>query len=438
MRAADAEGGRITVREVPSPEPGPGEALLRVLACGVCGSDLHHFAGRAVDAAPLVYGHEFAAEVLAYGPGTSGPPAGTRVCAVPQAGGEIVGLSERHPGGFAERVVVAADMLHPIPAHVPSDHASLTEPLAVGGHAVAAANLHPTDVALVLGCGPIGLSVIAALKSAPGPGVPVIAADLSPARRALARRMGADEVVDPVGGDDPSARLGAHGVALAPSGASLRGGVDGPGAVVFECVGVPGMLGEVFAGAPPHARVVVAGACMEPDTVLPVLGIVKELRLSFVFGYTRAEFAGALAAIASGAVDPAPMITGTFTLDGVAGAFTALADPERHAKILVHPSEDAPAPGDEHAAGAGHAGHPRRQDGAGVRRPRQGAAVRPLRGPDVAVARPQGVARPLRGQGEAAGRSRDAAGVPGNVAGWVGRAVGPLGTWAGRGVEEAG
>lgn len=387
MRAAVAEGGRITVRDLAEPEPGPGEVLLSVLACGVCGSDLHHFAGRASDAAPLVYGHEFAAEVVAYGPGASGPAPGTRVCAVPQAGGELVGLSERYPGGFGERLVVAADMLIPIPDHVPTEHAALTEPLAVGAHAVAAAELtlpgvgadraiHPgtastrdaspglasvsapgsgfgsvpdsgsvpgprpdapaAPVALIIGCGPIGLAVLAGVK-AQTPDLPVIAADLSPGRRALAARMGADEVVDPADGD-PYGRLAAYGVEADPGAGSLRAG-DRSGAVIFECVGVPGMLQKVFAGAPPKSRVVVAGACMEPDTIMPVLALVKELRVAFVFGYTRDEFAATLDAIAGGAVDPAPMITGNVGLDGVAEAFTALGDPERHAKILVHPGE---------------------------------------------------------------------------------------------------
>jgi len=337
MRAAVAAGGRIAVRDVPAPEPGPGEALLSVLACGVCGSDLHHFAGRAPDAAPLVYGHEFTAEVVAYGPGASGPPPGTRVCAVPQAGGEIVGLSERYPGGFGERVVVAADMLVPIPDHVPADHAALTEPLAVGVHTVAAAGLAP-GVALIIGCGPIGLAVLAALK-AEAPAVPVVAADLSPARRALAVRMGADEVVDPADAE-PYERLGAYGVGTAMGAGSLRT-AGASGAVIFECVGVPGMLQQVFTGAPPKTQVVVAGACMEPDTVVPVLAVVKELRLAFVFGYTREEFARALDLIAAGRVDPAPMVTATVGLDGVAEAFTALAGPERHVKILVHPREGA-------------------------------------------------------------------------------------------------
>lgn len=331
-----AEGGRIAVRDLAEPVPGPGEALLSVLACGVCGSDLHHFAGRAADAAPLVYGHEFAGEVVAYGPDATGPAPGTRVCAVPQAGGEIVGLSERYPGGFGERLVVAADMLIPIPDHVSTEHAALTEPLAVGAHAAAAGQPAGGDVALIIGCGPIGLAVLVSIK-AQAPGVPVIATDLSPARRALAARMGADEVIDPADGD-PYARLASYGVESEPGAGSLRGD-QRSGAVIFECVGMPGMLQKVFEGAPPKSRVVVAGACMEPDTIMPILALVKELRVAFVFGYTHDEFAATLGSIADGSVDPAPLISGNVGLDGVADAFTALGDPERHVKILVHPRE---------------------------------------------------------------------------------------------------
>lgn len=334
MRAAVAEGGRITVREIAEPVPGPGQALLSVLACGVCGSDLHHFAGRAADAAPLVYGHEFAAEVVAYGPGAGGPPPGTRVCAIPTAGGavndlgEVVGLSENLPGGFGERLVVDAGVLVPIPDHVPTEHAALTEPLAVGAHAAATGRPVAGDTALIIGCGPIGLAVLAALR-ANHPGVRVIAADLSPARRALAVRMGADEAV---GEADPYARL----ADVEPAAA----GEEAP-VVIYECVGVPGMLQKIIDGAPARSRVVVAGVCQEPDTILPVSAILKELRLAFVFGYTFGEFTATLGAIASGAVDPAPMITANVGLDGVEQAFADLGDPETHVKILVHPAGGA-------------------------------------------------------------------------------------------------
>jgi len=108
--------------------------------------------------------------------------------------------------------------------------------------------------------------------------------------------------------------------------------------VVFECVGVPGVLDQVMAAAPRGGRIVVVGVCMEPDTIHPLLGIVKELNLQFVLGYTPEEFAATLRHIADGAIPVTPLITGHVGLDGVAAAFEELGSPERHAKILVHPS----------------------------------------------------------------------------------------------------
>jgi threonine dehydrogenase-like Zn-dependent dehydrogenase len=102
-------------------------------------------------------------------------------------------------------------------------------------------------------------------------------------------------------------------------------------------VGVPGVLDQLMAASPRGTRIVVVGVCMEADTIHPMLGISKELNLQFVLGYTQDEFAATLGHIASGAIPVAPLITGTVGLDGVAGAFEALASPDRHAKILVRP-----------------------------------------------------------------------------------------------------
>jgi len=109
-------------------------------------------------------------------------------------------------------------------------------------------------------------------------------------------------------------------------------------AVVFECVGVPGVLDELMAASPRGTRIVVVGVCMEPDTIHPMLGISKELNLQFVLAYTPDEFAATLRHLAEGEISAAPLITGEVGLDGVAQAFTDLASPERHAKILVRPS----------------------------------------------------------------------------------------------------
>jgi threonine dehydrogenase-like Zn-dependent dehydrogenase len=109
------------------------------------------------------------------------------------------------------------------------------------------------------------------------------------------------------------------------------------GPVVFECVGVPGMIDALVGQAPLRSRVIVVGVCMEPDTIRPAVAIGKEIDLRFVFGYDPAEFHQTLQWLASGRVDPTPLVTGTVGLDGVAGAFEDLAAADRHAKILIRP-----------------------------------------------------------------------------------------------------
>jgi len=357
MRAAVMRGGTLVADELPDPEPRRGEVLVRTLACGICGSDLHVLehteqfaeASRALSGSSLdpgrdlVMGHEFCAEILDHGPGTAGTlPVGTRVCSMPTLirDGAIaaVGFSHDFPGGYAERMVLTEALLLPVPNGLATERAALTEPMAVGWHAVAMARLAPDDVPLVIGCGPVGLAVVAALKHL-GAG-PIIAADFSPARRKLAEIMGADIVIDPAHHSpymswEDAARASAQGrrAEINPlSGERLL-----PPGVFFECVGVPGVIDQMMAGAARGCRFVVVGVCMEQDQVRPLLGIVKELNLQFVLGYTPEEFAVTLHHIAQGNLPVEPLITGRVGIDAVAGAFADLKSPERHAKILVEP-----------------------------------------------------------------------------------------------------
>jgi threonine dehydrogenase-like Zn-dependent dehydrogenase len=108
-------------------------------------------------------------------------------------------------------------------------------------------------------------------------------------------------------------------------------------ALIFECVGVPGVIQQVFEGAPRDARIVIVGVCMETDRHEPMLGIMKELNVQYVLGYTPAEFASSLKLIADGKVDAASLITGKVGVDGVASAFNDLGNPEQHTKIIVEP-----------------------------------------------------------------------------------------------------
>ncbi len=340
MRAAVMRNRQIVVDTLPDPEPGPCEVLVKTLACGICGSDLHALthADKLVEAAresgapfgmdpsrDIVMGHEFCAEVIDYGPDTTGnAKPGERVVSMPLLFRGMtphgIGYSNEVPGGYGELMVLAASLALPVPNGLSTDRAALTEPMAVGWHAVEMARLQPHDAALVVGCGPVGLAVVAALALR---GVePIVAADYSPARRALARAMGAHVVADP---------------REQPVVDTYREAADLRPAVFFECVGVPGMLRELMRTAQRGTRIVVAGVCMDDDTIRPMIGINKELSVQFVLGYTPGEFMETLAAIADGRIDVAPLVTGTVGVEGVAQAFRDLANPDRHAKILVEP-----------------------------------------------------------------------------------------------------
>jgi threonine dehydrogenase-like Zn-dependent dehydrogenase len=355
MRAAVMRNQRIVVDTIPEPVPGTGEVVVKTLACGICGSDLHALkhARELVDAAresgapfvvdpdrDIVMGHEFCAEIVDFGPGCQRSlTSGTRICSMPLLfrpdSLHGIGYSNDFPGGYGEYMVLSEMLLLPIPNGLDTRLAALTEPMAVGLHAVEKASLTSGDVPLVIGCGPVGLAVIAALKLKGA--APIVAADFSAARRELAEVMGADVVVDPAL-DSPYRRWeelakpdGVTPVLPLPLGPVLRPGV------FFECVGLPGIIDQMMKGAPRGARIIVVGVCMEQDRMRPMLGINKELSLQFVLGYEPHEFAGTLANIADGNVVVEPLITGSVGIDGVAAAFDELASPDKHAKILVRP-----------------------------------------------------------------------------------------------------
>lgn len=337
MRAAVLRDGRMVYRDdVPEPVPEPGQVLVGVRTCGICGSDLHFAAhgsevvamtaqvagdagGMGIDLDRDIFmGHEFSAEVLEAGPDTETHPPGTLVTSIPvllsAKGFEPIVYSNSTIGGYAERMLLSAPLLLPIPNGLDLKHASLTEPMAVGLHAVNKSNIAPGETALVLGCGPIGIAIVAALHAR---GVEtVVASDFSPKRRELATAMGAHQTLDPAQGSPFDT--------VKP-------------AVVFEAVGIPGIIDDVLLRARPGTRLVVAGVCMQPDTVHPFFAIAKEINVQFVLAYTPDEFADSLRSLAEGEIDVTPVITGEVGLDGVGAAFDDLADPERHCKILVTP-----------------------------------------------------------------------------------------------------
>jgi threonine dehydrogenase-like Zn-dependent dehydrogenase len=385
MRAVVCQNAELEVVDLPEPTPARGQVRLEVLRCGICGSDLH--ARHGIDAwaelaasigydrfgrseQPVVFGHEFSGAVAEYGPGTRRKlPTGAPVVALPllrnASGVDATGLSQHAPGAYAEQLLVQESLMMPVPNGLPADVAALTEPMAVAWHAVRRGEVGKRDVAIVIGCGPVGLGVILCLKAQ---GVKtVVASDFSPGRRALARACGADVVVDPavespfaggkerghlvnapdafelaVGTREKLERLPIGWWHLWRLGEKLGAMPKRP--VVFECVGVPGMISDIVDGAPLFSRVVVVGVCVGPDRLTPAMAINKEIDLRFVLAYTPLEFRDTLHALAEGELDPRPLMTGTVGLDGVDAAFTALGDPEGQAKILIDPRSPATAP----------------------------------------------------------------------------------------------
>jgi threonine dehydrogenase-like Zn-dependent dehydrogenase len=342
-----ARDKRLVVDDVQEPTPAHGDVLVAARACGICGSDLHTLrhaehlpavaAATGTDAgfdpeADYHLGHEWVAEVLDHGPAASASPAvapGDLVVSIPYLLRDTtlvpLGFSNDYPAGFAQRFLLTADFCLKVPNGLDARRAALTEPMAVGLHGVNMSGITQGDAAVVVGCGPIGLALIAWLRTR---GIePIVASDLSAPRRELALAIGAHEVVDPR--DEPVIDAWRR---VDPTGATgLRP------LVVFEAVGVPGMLDDVVFAAPSRSRVLVAGVCMQPDTFRPLLAVIKELNLQFVYAYEPGEFADTLRAIAEGDIDVTPFLTGTVGFDGVAAAFTTLEGADAHVKILVEP-----------------------------------------------------------------------------------------------------
>jgi len=327
MRAAVLnQDHELEVAEVPDPSPGTGELVLQVAACGICGSDLKL---RPSMPAGLVMGHEFCGEIVAVG--ADADPAwriGRHVTALPLIGcghclaclagepahcqtGDMVGVGGS-PGGFAEYVRVHQRETVGLPPSLEPALGALVEPLAVGLHAVERASIHAGDRVLVVGAGPVGLSVIA--WAARSGAAELVVSDPSTVRRAAAEQFGATRVIDPE--TEP-----------------LETRYD----VVIECVGLPGMTDTCARAAALHGHVVIVGVCTKPDPYVPIVAVMKELTMDFVVYYTRREFFSVVDALAQDAIDPAAFVTKRVGLDGTNAAFTELTEAKDQRKILVVP-----------------------------------------------------------------------------------------------------
>jgi (R,R)-butanediol dehydrogenase/meso-butanediol dehydrogenase/diacetyl reductase len=327
----------LVIENVPDPICGPHDLILRVKNCGICGSDLHMT--EPTSAMPLmlgsVMGHEFAGEVVEVGKAVTHLwKSGDRVAGFPviccgdhtpclnrslQGGcGKMltIGLGQS-PGAYSEYVRIGAASGHRLPANVSFREGAMIEPLAVGLHAVDMAKMPRGATVLVIGAGPVGLATMlwANFLGARH----VIVSERAEIRRKMAAQFGATDAIDP---NQP----------LTPQVEKIAGKAPD---IIFECVGVPGLLGQVMVDAPRGARVVIAGVCQQPDTIFPLMGIIKELELQFVLGYRAEDFDYVIAMIASGRVDVAHMVTDIVDLDALPSAFESLRKPSTQCKVML-------------------------------------------------------------------------------------------------------
>ena len=343
MKAAYVENGTIKVGTMPDPVPTKGQALVRTHSCGMCASDQHFLKGgrniialsqqlggpyAALDfEKPFVPGHEYVGEVLDYGPGSLRKvKPGRRVTSVPvmHANGahKVIGYSHECPGGFGELMLLDENILLEIPDSMPDDHAAMIEPLAVGLEHARRGRPDKNDAALVLGCGAIGLGVIAGLKLM---GIaPIVAADFHPVRRELAIRMGAHIAVDPreISPYAPLPDFGNRAVNL-----------------IYECVGLPGMLAQIIAAAPFDGRIVMGGYCMEEEKLFSFVAQNKRLNVQFAGGEEPQDMETALRGIGDGSIDVQPWLGARIGLSGVAQAMAEMSGPGAPVRTVVDPRE---------------------------------------------------------------------------------------------------
>lgn len=327
----------LELRKVAKPDPGPGQIRIQVKACGVCGSDVH--ASEADWTPPnIVMGHEFSGIVDAVGEGVTTWAPGDRVvplaqiscgkCAACLAGDngrceqlELIDYNPKHGGAYAEYTVVGAADALPLPDTLGFDEAAAVEPLAVGLDAVRRAKLTDQDSVLIIGGGPIGLSVTQWSRFFGARDV--IVSELNPARRKIAEAMNATATID---------------AASTPNTIEAFEALTGrKPTVIFEAVGVPGMIQRCIDMAESDSRIVVVGVCQETDSFEPTQCILKSLQLIFAYGYSSADYAYIIELLGAGRLRAKPIISHRISLEQLPAEFEALRKPTDQIKVIVQP-----------------------------------------------------------------------------------------------------
>ncbi|WOK37280.1 zinc-binding dehydrogenase [Sphingomonas sp. C3-2] len=340
MRAAFFQemGKPLLVGSMADPTPEADEVIIGVGRAGICGSDLHITQYGAV-ATGTVLGHEFAGEIVALGREVKGDwRVGDRVTALPIhacchcdacdmdlpalcSQVQFTGTQANRPGAYAEFVVARASMLQRLPSGVSIDEGGMIEPLAVAYHAVEMGAIKKGEGVLVIGAGPIGAAVTLFARLAGA--AHVVVSEPAVTRRTLATELGATATIDPKA-EDVATRF------RALTGSSPH--------VVFECVGIPGLIQQAIQLAGVRGRVVVAGVCFGEDSITPLVGFSKEVSIQFAQCYTERDFEQVIDLIARGEAKVTPMHTQTVGFAQLPETFEALRTATGQCKVLIDPT----------------------------------------------------------------------------------------------------
>ncbi len=334
MRAAVHQGLRkpLRIERVADPIPRESEVIVAVGRCGICGSDLHMTEDAAFGKGPGdILGHEFAGEIVALGRDARRLRKGDLVSVVPLAScgacpsclaGEPAWCAKMalQGGGYAEFASTHENQCVRLPKTASLADGAIIEPLAVALHGVRMAEQKPGDKALILGAGPIGLGV--AFWARRFGASSVVVQDINRHQEERALKMGATDFV--VDLNDPV-------------GASTRA-LGGLADIVYECVGVPGLIPQAVEQVRVKGTVLILGLCTKPETFTPFVALSKEVRLQTSAFFRRQEYETALDALDAGAAEPRLIITDTIGLDAVPEAFEGLKRRTTQCKVLIAPA----------------------------------------------------------------------------------------------------
>lgn len=320
----------LAFETLPDPSPDPGQVVIKVGRCGICGSDLHMTEDAAYGCRHGdVLGHEFAGEVVTLGREVEGLKTGDLVSVIPLMScgqcehcskGEVQWCAQfgLQGGGYAEYAVTRPNQCMKLPAGLSLADGAIIEPLAVALHGVNLSGLQAGDNALVLGAGPIGLAVAFWAKRL---GATVAVQDIAGFQESRALGMGADAfVVDP---EDP---IG-----------SAERGLGGKANVVFECVGIPGLIDQAVQQVRNRGTVLLLGLCTRPDPINSFAMLSKEVRLVTSAFFTVPEYQASLDALAAGAIEPRLLVTDTIALADTPEVFESLKRRTHQCKVLIAP-----------------------------------------------------------------------------------------------------